>query len=220
MLILTGFPIGFEIVSMLRSTVTFDALWHCLCPATDRFFARSAQGSLVHSQASRSSRRTPFSRNQIRHRSFHSISQCRQQPRISDEKETVLAGEDVVRRGLPAESPFPIIKKVWNKSGGIEHLYDELGVAASQGNLARVDMLVADLVKSHGQAPSLRLYEALILVNINMKEGSAAKVAAIWKELKSKSLNPTSRTFHKMLKVGQISDAKACVAVDRRRAHL
>ncbi|KAI9788039.1 MAG: hypothetical protein M1816_007251 [Peltula sp. TS41687] len=82
-----------------------------------------------------------------------------------------------------------------------ENLYGYLLSGASQGEVDNVYNIVTHLVNERHEEPNLRHYDALILANIDPINGSAAKAAALWRELKDEGFNAESGTYHKLLKV-------------------
>ncbi len=80
---------------------------------------------------------------------------------------------------------------------------------AARGHISRVNELVERLIRERHEQPNARLYEALILVNVNREEGSAARVAALQEELTEEGLMTDNGICHAALKVAVSS--RPCV---------
>ena len=79
-----------------------------------------------------------------------------------------------------------------------------------KGNYSDTRDIVSILVKERGQKPNLRLYDALLLANMDNRDGSAGEVAKILDEIALEGLTPDSATYHAALKVGDLARAVKC----------
>ena len=76
-----------------------------------------------------------------------------------------------------------------------------------KGNYTSTRDIVSILVKERGQKPNLRLYDALLLANMDHQDGSAGEVARLLDEIAVEGLTPDSATYHAALKVGDQAKA-------------
>lgn len=80
-------------------------------------------------------------------------------------------------------------------------IYLRLRRLAADGNMDKVNHLVSYLLAKRGEAPNVSLFSAVILANVSAVEGSAARAAALLKEMGDEGLEPTAEICHDMLKV-------------------
>lgn len=83
-------------------------------------------------------------------------------------------------------------------------LYELLRSAASHGNTQEVDVIVTHLVHDRHEAPNLRLYGALMLVNVNVTEGSVSRVNALFQEMEDEGIALDVGICHDILKVRRL----------------
>lgn len=82
-----------------------------------------------------------------------------------------------------------------------KQIYEALNVEASKGNIDNVWDMVLHLVRDRHEEPSIRLYDALILGNLNPAHGSADDMISLVREMVKDGINPDSKVYHSMLKV-------------------
>lgn len=80
-------------------------------------------------------------------------------------------------------------------------LYEMARTAAGLGNTSDVKRIVEHLVRDRKEKPSLRLYSALILSNVNPSEGAAWRVASLLEEMVEEGLIMDVGICHDVLKV-------------------
>jgi len=83
----------------------------------------------------------------------------------------------------------------------VRALYELLRKQSGLGKMQEVEGIVEQLVCRYGEAPNVRLYAALILVNHNSEFGSAAEVERILREMRSEKMEPDETCYHNALKV-------------------
>ena len=86
-----------------------------------------------------------------------------------------------------------------------------------KGNYSTTREIVSILVKERGQKPNLRLYDALLLANMDNGDGSAREVGRILDEIAVEGLTPDSATYHAALKVGDQAEALKCSSLSPYR---
>lgn len=115
------------------------------------------------------------------------------------------SGNSRVGLGLQApsrnESPLWDDPTLQEDSKDIPSLYNRLRTFAAAGKVDGVTPIINKLVKRRREIPNLRLYEALILVNVSRQEGSAAAVGAVLQEMEAEGISPDSTIYHDALKV-------------------
>ncbi|KAI9816322.1 MAG: Telomerase protein component 1 [Phylliscum demangeonii] len=173
---------------MFRAGSAGDGLWRLLCPAIDTTFRRRAPASLKPSAMPR-----PWWGGALSKRS----GACPFRRPFSLARTSPPEGM-LPRSAKPAVSRDR--KQQWHETPR-EQLYEHLSSAAAQGQLTEVDQLVTHFLQDRHEEPNVRLYNALILANVNAERGSAGKVAGWLRELGREGLVPDSGTFHHALKV-------------------
>ena len=79
--------------------------------------------------------------------------------------------------------------------------YRKLRQVALLGNYPQIQKLVEILVQKRGEKPNARLYDALILANVDEEYGSAAEATRLLHEMTSQGMVPDSGTYHAVLRV-------------------
>lgn len=79
--------------------------------------------------------------------------------------------------------------------------YANLKRASGKAQYQLTHDIVRQLVHDHGEAPNLRLYEALILCNASTFHGSIRHVELLLEEMELERIPPDSAVFHAILKV-------------------
>ncbi|KAL8791911.1 MAG: hypothetical protein Q9195_005487 [Heterodermia aff. obscurata] len=82
-----------------------------------------------------------------------------------------------------------------------EAAYEELRLAAGQGNYSHVKDCITLLIGKRGERPSLELYHAMILANTDPVRGTPSEVASLLQEMINEDLYPDSTIYHAVLKV-------------------
>lgn len=91
----------------------------------------------------------------------------------------------------------------------IETVYHKLRQIALNGGHSQIQACVSILLTERGEKPNVRLYDALLLANVDHEYGSAHEVCKLLEEMATEGIAPDSATYHAALKVGiQLS----CVA--------
>ena len=177
---------------MRRSALVVDGLWRCLCPAVDlAFTSRVQQFPKDVGQPGHWSRRSISRPTWTYHQSASRFYHNQRHRTLSQPARSRAASKDVNPR-----RPQPPLASV-----SIESLYDWLDSEAGRGSLDEVNKIVTHLVKDRHEEPNIRLYAAMILGNVDPALGSAGKVAALLKEMKTEGINADSGTYHRSLKV-------------------
>ena len=83
----------------------------------------------------------------------------------------------------------------------VRALYELLRREAGFGRIQKVEAIVEQLVRDHGEAPNSRLYSAMILVNHDPEFGSAAEAERVLMEMRDEGIEPTEACYHNVLKV-------------------
>ena len=182
-----------------RVTVPIDGLWRFLCPLSDQtlayFLARprllgTPRPTKAVAQCNRQFTSTTSTTRAYR-TSHPPVPWSAQVQALQREtrgtSQTISDVEDPAREG--------------EKRASIPDLYRFLQIEAYRGGVLRVDRIVTRLVKDYGEPPSVKIYDALIRVNIDAEQGSAARVEALFKEMHLRGLTPNSTIYHSILKV-------------------
>lgn len=160
-----------------------DVLWNCLRPA---FSPSNLRSSYLLISSLHTSTKSCGKTLQCPSRAKHIFHQIRP-----------FHGE--VRR--PKNRPRP------KQDDPVERLYRELhdheiNQPGRQVDFLRVYETVGELVRKHGEAPSRRLYLALVLANRDAQHGSVTEILRLLQEMVDNGIQPDSALYHAMLKVG------------------
>ncbi len=82
-----------------------------------------------------------------------------------------------------------------------DELYDKLRTFAIKGEEPLVRTIINTLLAERQEKPNLRLYAALILVNVDAAYGSAPVLSRLLDEIKQEGIGIDSGTYHSILKV-------------------
>ena len=80
-------------------------------------------------------------------------------------------------------------------------IYENLRVWAASGDHAKVAETVQYLINERQEHPNVRLYSALILVNVSPAYGTAGRVAALLQDMRDDGIEPDAGTCHDILEV-------------------
>jgi hypothetical protein len=84
----------------------------------------------------------------------------------------------------------------------VAQLHDTLRTLKTEENAyEKVQELVAHLIKERGEKPSLLHYDALIRANTDARNGSAAVVADLLKDMKDDGIDADAALYHGVLQV-------------------
>ena len=185
-------------------TVPTDGLWRSLCPLSDQTLAYCLSKPRLLGTA-----RLPI--KAVVRCTRYSTRTARTSPRSSNPPIPWSAQVLALRRndwstGQPTSDVEPASDagkptKEREKRDSIRDLYRSLQDEAYRGQVRQVDRIVTSLVKDHEEPPSVNIYNALILVNIDAEQGSAARAEALFKEMHLRGLTPNSAIYHSILKV-------------------
>jgi len=178
--------------------IIFDGLWHCTCPFTSGYLARTP-----FSKAARAVKILGQLSNRPSRRAYTRIHAKRlvpaQQPQCA-------VGQIHDRRwahdktffwqALPQAQENSIARELSTRD-----LYEELRKLSTKGEYSRVRDLVETLVTEHGEKPNIRLYHALILANANHHHGSPAEVKRLLQEMAEEGIALDSAIYHAALRV-------------------
>lgn len=210
---------------MSTSKLVADSLWQCLCPSfTPHTFSNSrailsrqrrptasclATARPTGSRAA--SRYEAFDyerrRNTIIYNPLASIPTAESRSKIPTFES--FADLDTPRRKKPKFEASTGIRKAGQgekrelilENESTPMLYDMARTKAGLGRTRDVQDIVQHLVTERKEKPSLRLYSALILSNINPSEGAAWRVASLLEEMADEGIVPDVGICHDVLKV-------------------
>lgn len=178
-----------------------DGLWQCLCPAIGlRSTRRLIKRHIIIAPSLRSERTARF----------HGHQQQRTFTRLSVHAQALAVVKDAAPLG-PRTDDAGYGNPILRESSSTNDLYRHLRRMALRGHTKDVDSLVHYLLQQRKEPPNTRMYNALILANVNPDCGIAGRAEALLEELKLKDLNPDSVTYHDLLKV--------CSSTARRNSH-
>jgi len=86
----------------------------------------------------------------------------------------------------------------------IQTVYQKLRRLAVGGNHSQIQACVKILFTERGQRPNVRLYEVLLLANVDHEYGSASETSNLLEEMATEGITPDSATYHAVLKVGSV----------------
>lgn len=183
---------------MPSARILNDGLWHCLCPLFDlQVVIRPHRARRLKTNVRNgcSSSPTAASRRRLT-TSAHARNGQQGQSVNGDGRDR---GHFFTQRspsgGLDSAHISP------NPTATAIQLYDKLRLMSFKGNHKEIEDVVGVLVRDHHEQPNIRLYNALILSNIDPVNGSAAKVSRLLREMTKEGIIPESGTYHALLKV-------------------
>lgn len=83
----------------------------------------------------------------------------------------------------------------------IDQAYFELRQIALAGDYTQTRACVDILIKERGEEPNARLYDALLLANVDPENGSASEAASILEEMVNEGIAPDAAVCHAVLRV-------------------
>lgn len=216
---------------MNTTRLVADSLWQCLCPFLTQSALSGSRGLLTRrpratvqclavvkpskrralSQASQEAVAAPeSSRERANHHNllasvpdeqarkklpvFESFAQLdnprRRKPKFEATTGLRKAGQGEKRELILEDESTPI-------------LYEIAQVQAGLGNGDEVLRIVRHLVEQRKERPSLRLYSALILCNVNPSQGAAWRVIALLEEMADEGISLDVGICHQVLKVNK-----------------
>lgn len=95
-------------------------------------------------------------------------------------------------------------------------LFEELKRLSLKGSYVRVQKLVDKLVRERDQKPSIRMFDALILANVDPRHGSSAEVAYLLQEMTDEGIVPDAATYHSILKVCRDDPTYTAAKISKR----
>lgn len=84
----------------------------------------------------------------------------------------------------------------------IEIVYQKLRQIALKGGHSQIQACVNIVLTERGEKPNVRLYDALLLANVDHEYGSAYEASKLLEEMAKEGIAPDSATYHAALKVG------------------
>ncbi|OCL03225.1 hypothetical protein AOQ84DRAFT_348060 [Glonium stellatum] len=177
----------------MQAPIVRDGLWRCLCP--------SYRPNLIF-KATRSSRPQAL-------RTHHRLSRpatCNASGLVASRHSTISTSQYRKQHISPTISTssrgFQSLARL--VKGRLEELdttaiYDNLRVWAATGNQAKVTEAVRYLIYERQERPNVRLYSALILVNVSPLYGTAGKVAALLQDMRHDGIELDAGTCHDVL---------------------
>lgn len=186
---------------MPSARILNDGLWHCLCPSFEfQLLTRPHRARSLKTNPRNgctSSWRCPVS-NTIPTRALtirtypHSGEPRKSRNGDSHDRDHFFTQRSPSVGVSHAPKPPP--------STAIQ-LYEKLRSVSFKGNHDEIEGIVGVLVRDFHERPNIRLYNALILSNIDPVNGSAAKAAGLFREISKEGIIPESGTYHALLKV-------------------
>lgn len=82
-----------------------------------------------------------------------------------------------------------------------ETVYHKLRQIALNGGHSQIQACVSILLTERGEKPNVRLYDALLLANVDHEYGSAHEACKLLEEMATEGIAPDSATYHAALKV-------------------
>lgn len=181
---------------MPSARILNDGLWHCVCPLFDlAFLAKSHRPRRLKTNLPNGCKTSPSatSRSGLSTSAYAPNGQQRQS----------FNGDDGGKSRFFTQRP--VLRRVDHGRKAPEstatQLYDKLRLASYRGNHREVESIVGVLVRDHHEQPNIRLYNAMILSNIDSVNGSAAKASRLFREMTLEGIIPESGTYHALLKV-------------------
>lgn len=97
----------------------------------------------------------------------------------------------------------------------IETAYQKLRQIALEGNYSQIQACVNIMLTVRGEKPNARLYDALLLANMDNEYGSASEISNLLEEMANGGITPNSATYHAVLRVILTYSYNANGATDR-----
>ena len=192
-----------------------DRLWQCLCSTS----SQSSQKGYYELLSTVARNRIGCQKLQ-RHQTHTQPSPTKPPDDLSQRPSPDLLEQRRLRN--PRWKPIYLIGQEIRDQARIRDLdiasaYQELRRSAVKGNYSLTREIVSILVKERGQKPNLRLYDALLLANMDNQDGSAGEVARLLDEIAVEGLTPDSATYHAALKVGDQARVIKCSGLSPSR---
>lgn len=181
---------------MTTSPLILDRLWHSLFSAFAHLPANTGRTVLrasAHSTTTLRPKCAAFLAQSVRHASTtHSPIRF-----------TAQGSEPYISQAIKKEYEQRLASASADELDNVEtsQIYLRLRRLAADGNMDRVNRMVSYLLARRGEAPNVALYSVVILANVNAAQGSAARVAALLREMGEEGLEPTAEICHDTLKV-------------------
>lgn len=185
---------------MPSARILNDGLWHCLCPIFDlQFLTRSHRAWRLKTNRRNGCTSSPSITP--KRRLTTSVPARNRQERQTLDGDGHGRGQFFTQRsplgGVNYAPKSPDLTAI--------QLYDKLRLGSFKGNHKEIEDIVGILVRDHHEPPNIRLYNALILSNIDPVNGSAAKASILFREMTKEGIIPESGTYHALLKVRRAS---------------
>ena len=185
---------------MLAASQVTDALWHCLCPSFPSI--RPALASPASTIGWKNLKHRPSTaRRPIQRLSIQSYP---------TQHENVITSQAAVaknwRHHLRDAEKTPGRGELGSNGtkkapASLSQLYEDLRRESYNGEFTQAQELVRTLVIERGEKPNVRLYIALIVVNISPRYGSPERVERLLQEMVDEGIQHDSNVFHAVLKV-------------------
>lgn len=159
-----------------------------------------------HTQEPENASGTPLTGSSNHHEKSRSYEDTANKPNDPTSRPSIRIGPRSIGDGLLGEKQptQPLAPELEEDAEAVRALYELLRSKAGLGKTHEVDEIVQQLVAKYGEAPNLRLYSALILVNHNYEFGSAAEVEQIVQEMRDEMMEPDETCYHNVLKVSHM----------------
>lgn len=92
-------------------------------------------------------------------------------------------------------------EQIYMRELDIQTAYQKLRQIAIGGNYSHIQACVNVLSAERGEKPNVRLYDALLLANVDHEYGSASETSSLLDEMANAGVPPNAATYHAVLKV-------------------
>ena len=178
----------------MQAPIIRDGLWLCLCPLyrlttiSNAIRSSGPRTLRVYHHLIRPATCSASGAVPIRHSTI--TSQYRKR-RILPVVPT--ASRDFRSKASPVKGPLAELDTTT--------IYENLRIWAASGDHTKVVEAVQYLINERQEHPNVRLYSALILVNVSPTYGTASRVAALLQDMRNDRIEPDAGTCHDILEV-------------------
>jgi hypothetical protein len=179
----------------MQAPIIRDSLWLCLCP----LYRPTTISNAIRSSGPRTLR------------GYHHLirpATCSASSVVPIQHSTTVTSQYRKRHISPVVPTVPrgFLSKASPVKGPLAELdttsiYENLRIWAASGDHAKVIEAVQYLINERQEHPNVRLYSALILVNVSPTYGTAGRVAALLQDMRDDRMEPDAGTCHDILEV-------------------